>query len=145
VLFRSLSRVQVPWDMRPYFTVSHLRLLFSSPPTTRRVTVEVLDPASTRVSMTMISCCYFMYPVKDRYKTTQHCSTLSKMLNGKYEGSCWNRELTNETGAVGARSCEKHVQVNTGTDICKYATASFSLSPPDGAGTMRTADAISCC
>jgi hypothetical protein len=48
---RSLSRVQVPWDMRPYFTVSHLRLLFSSPPTTRRVTVEVFDPVSTRVRL----------------------------------------------------------------------------------------------
>jgi hypothetical protein len=36
---RSLSRVRVPRD---------LRLPFSSPPTTRRVTVEVFDPASTR-------------------------------------------------------------------------------------------------
>jgi hypothetical protein len=42
---RSLSRVLVPWDLRPYFTVSELRLPFSSPPTTRRVTVEVFDPA----------------------------------------------------------------------------------------------------
>jgi hypothetical protein len=47
---RSLSRVQVPWDLRPYFTVSYLTLPFSLPPTTRRVTVEVFDPASTRVS-----------------------------------------------------------------------------------------------
>jgi hypothetical protein len=46
---RSLSRVLVPWDLRPYFTLSDLRLPFSSPPTTRRVTVEVFDPASTRV------------------------------------------------------------------------------------------------
>jgi hypothetical protein len=46
---RSHSRVRVPWDSRPYFTVSDLRLPFSSPPTTRRVTVEVFDPASTRV------------------------------------------------------------------------------------------------
>jgi hypothetical protein len=45
---RSLSRVRVPWDSRPYFTVSDLRLTFSSPPTTPRVTVEVFDPASTR-------------------------------------------------------------------------------------------------
>jgi hypothetical protein len=44
----SVSRVLVPWDLRPYFTVSHLRLPFSSPPTTRSVTVEVFDPASTR-------------------------------------------------------------------------------------------------
>jgi hypothetical protein len=46
---RSLSRVRVPWDLKPYFTVSDSRLPFSSPPTTRRVTVEVFDPASTRV------------------------------------------------------------------------------------------------
>jgi hypothetical protein len=45
----SLSQVSVPWDSWTYFTVSDLRLSFSSPPTTRRVTVEVFDPASTRV------------------------------------------------------------------------------------------------
>jgi hypothetical protein len=48
---RSQSRVRVPWISRPYFTVSVLRLPFSSPPTTRRVTVEVFDPASTRVNL----------------------------------------------------------------------------------------------
>jgi hypothetical protein len=52
---RSLSRVRVPWDSRPYFTVSHLRLPFSSPPMTRRVTVEVFGPASTRVVTTWIN------------------------------------------------------------------------------------------
>jgi hypothetical protein len=31
------------------FTVSDRRLPFSSPPTSRRTTVEVVDPASTRV------------------------------------------------------------------------------------------------
>jgi hypothetical protein len=45
---RSHSRVRVPWDSLPYFTVSDVRLPFSSPPTTRRATVEVLDPVSTR-------------------------------------------------------------------------------------------------
>jgi hypothetical protein len=38
---RSLSRVRVPRDSRPYFTVSVLRLSFSSPRTTLRITVEV--------------------------------------------------------------------------------------------------------
>jgi hypothetical protein len=52
---RSLSRVLVPWDLRPYFTVSDLRLPFSLPPTTRRVTVEVFDPASTRTSFLFIT------------------------------------------------------------------------------------------
>jgi hypothetical protein len=46
----SRSRVRVPWHSWPYFTVSDLRLPFSSPPTTRRVTVEAFEPASTRVS-----------------------------------------------------------------------------------------------
>jgi hypothetical protein len=47
---RSQSRVLVPWDSRPYvyFTVSDSRLPFSSPPMTRRATVEVFDSASTR-------------------------------------------------------------------------------------------------
>jgi hypothetical protein len=47
---RSHFRVRVPYDSWPYFTVSDWRLPFSSPPTTRRVTVEVFDPASTRVN-----------------------------------------------------------------------------------------------
>jgi hypothetical protein len=45
---RSHSGFRVPWDSRPYFTVSDSRISFSSPPTTRRATVEVFDPASTR-------------------------------------------------------------------------------------------------
>jgi hypothetical protein len=36
---------------RPYFTVSDFRLSFSSPPTTRRVTMKVFDPASTPVKV----------------------------------------------------------------------------------------------
>jgi hypothetical protein len=45
---RSPSRVLVPWDSRPYFTVSDSRLSFLSPPTTRRAMVEVFDTTSTR-------------------------------------------------------------------------------------------------
>jgi hypothetical protein len=45
---RSYSRVRVPWDSRPYFTVSDSILSISSPPKTCRATVEVFDPASTR-------------------------------------------------------------------------------------------------
>jgi hypothetical protein len=47
---RSHSRVRVPWDSRPYFTVSDSRLPFLSPPSTRRARVEIFDPASTRDS-----------------------------------------------------------------------------------------------
>jgi hypothetical protein len=44
------TRVRVPWDSPPYFTVSDSRLPFLSPLTTRRATVEVFDPASTSES-----------------------------------------------------------------------------------------------
>jgi hypothetical protein len=45
---RSHSRVRVPWDSGPYFTASDSILPFSSPPTTHRVTVKVINFASTR-------------------------------------------------------------------------------------------------
>jgi hypothetical protein len=53
---RSHSRVWVPWESWSYYTVSDSRLPFLSPPTTRRVTVEVFDPASTRESF----CLFFL-------------------------------------------------------------------------------------
>jgi hypothetical protein len=40
---RSLYWVRLPWNSWPYFTLSDSRLPFSSPPMTRRVTVEVFD------------------------------------------------------------------------------------------------------
>jgi hypothetical protein len=52
------SGVRLPCDLRPYFTVSDLRLPFLSPPTTRRATVEVFDPTSTR-EITELSFCNF--------------------------------------------------------------------------------------
>jgi hypothetical protein len=42
----SHSCVRVPWDSRPYFTVSDSRLPFLSPPMTHRAMVEVFNPAS---------------------------------------------------------------------------------------------------
>jgi hypothetical protein len=50
----SHSRVRVPWDLRPYVTVSGLRLPFLSPSTTRRATVEIFYPASTREELNWI-------------------------------------------------------------------------------------------
>jgi hypothetical protein len=47
---RSHSRVRVPWTSRPYFPLPDLRPPLLSPPTSRRATVEVFDPASTRES-----------------------------------------------------------------------------------------------
>jgi hypothetical protein len=59
LLYVLLARQCSPWVWGPmvsrrYFTVSDLRLPFSSPPTTRRVTVEVFDPASTRVTLPVL-------------------------------------------------------------------------------------------
>jgi hypothetical protein len=51
---RSLSWVS--WDSRQYFTVSGLRLPFSSPPTNRKFTVEVFGPASTWVVSSTDRC-----------------------------------------------------------------------------------------
>jgi hypothetical protein len=41
---RNHSRVRVPWESRPYFIVSDSILPFSSPPTTRKATVDLFDP-----------------------------------------------------------------------------------------------------
>jgi hypothetical protein len=43
---RRYSRVRVPWVLRKILS-SQIRDFLSSPSTTRRATVEVLDPAST--------------------------------------------------------------------------------------------------
>jgi hypothetical protein len=45
---RTHSRGRVPWDSRPYFSVSVLRLPFSSPPTTRSATMEIFNTAITQ-------------------------------------------------------------------------------------------------
>jgi hypothetical protein len=50
----SLSRVRIHSYSRPYITVSDLRLSLSCPPTTRRVTVEVFERASTRVILALL-------------------------------------------------------------------------------------------
>jgi hypothetical protein len=78
---RNLSLVRAPCVSRPYFTVSHLRLPFSSPPTTPRVTVEVFDPASTRGEW-MRSYASPLYNFgKDRIKaTTCNSSSFSVCL-----------------------------------------------------------------
>jgi hypothetical protein len=52
---RSHFRVRVPWDSRPYFTVSDSRLPFSLPPTTRRATVEVFASGSAAESESYVT------------------------------------------------------------------------------------------
>jgi hypothetical protein len=73
---RSHSWVRVAWDSRPYFTASDSRISFLSPPTTRRVTVEVFDPASTRGEPKRHHrleqfVCYYLFPplLRNIYRT----------------------------------------------------------------------------
>jgi hypothetical protein len=86
---RSHSRVRVPWDLRPYFTVSDSRLSFSSPPTTRRVTVEVFDPASTRD--TLLPCKWRRYvPPKPQAVSELHGVTTHVTVHiVTYSGFAW--------------------------------------------------------
>jgi hypothetical protein len=67
---RSHFLVWVLWDSWPYFTVSYSRLPFSSPPTTRRATVEVFDPASTEGLNTTWKCILYLTrnTLRFRYK-----------------------------------------------------------------------------
>jgi hypothetical protein len=68
-----------PW---PYFTVSDLRLPFLSPPTTRRVTVEVFDPVSTPVSSLLSkgrSRSRNLLPATSRQAHTWHQAPLGPM------------------------------------------------------------------
>jgi hypothetical protein len=57
-----------------------LRLPFSSPPTTRRVTVEVFDPASTRASLILVAAILFKRLDADRIDNTVHSRMLSVFL-----------------------------------------------------------------
>jgi hypothetical protein len=66
---RSHSRVRVPLDLRSHFTASNSRLPFSSPPTTRRATVEVFDPASTRDFLEFTNPLPFITSTRPGYKS----------------------------------------------------------------------------
>jgi hypothetical protein len=58
---RSYSRVRVQWNSLPYFTVSDSILPFSSPPTTRRATVDTFDPTSAWDTQQKIPLQHFFY------------------------------------------------------------------------------------
>jgi hypothetical protein len=92
----SLSRLRVPWDSRPYFTVSDLRLPFSSPPKTRRVTVEVFHPEFSY--STCIVACVSVAPgtcLPSRcLETTLIYLLISRSLHSK-GSTCYNNNNNN--------------------------------------------------
>jgi hypothetical protein len=83
---RSHFRVRVPWDSWPYFTVSDSRFPFSSPPTTRRFTVDVFNAASTRVCIECTNELPFITARRPEYKSpcrTFNCTLLLCWLSWK--------------------------------------------------------------
>jgi hypothetical protein len=64
----------VPWDLRPYFTVSDLRLPFSSPPTTRRSRRRYSTPPPHGLLMVLSFAGGFLYTLRtDNTETSFHC------------------------------------------------------------------------
>jgi hypothetical protein len=84
---RSLSLVRVPRDSWSYFTVSDMRLPFSSLPTTRRVTVQVFDPASIRVNSPYLATS--LYRLRTNY--TEHRAPLLLCDVTEYAQAAWTQ------------------------------------------------------
>jgi hypothetical protein len=75
----NLSWVRVPWDSRPHFTVSDLRLPFSSPPTTRRVMAEV--EIKVMLQLTVIRpVCFGVRPPSGAQDQIYYCQTVADLL-----------------------------------------------------------------
>jgi hypothetical protein len=139
---RSISRIRVPSDSWPYFTLSDFRLPFSSPPTTRRVTVEVFELAFTRVSLLQAKSksklCYDRWSVgQSVLVSSPHVGLTTRfLLLSDSCGFCWCGafSLTRE------RACclqllpalARHSQVRVRGDSWSYFSVSDSRLPQPG-------------
>jgi hypothetical protein len=112
--------VVVPWDLRPYFTVSDLRLPFSSPPTTRRITVEVFDPASTGVRLTeLLNCSLYRIGTDHPQKTHQLLSNgYHVLLSGVSTMHC----LAIDAPLLRIRSCDTFTVLLPSNALSKSVT-----------------------
>jgi hypothetical protein len=115
---RSLSRVRVPRDSWPYFTVSDMRLSFWSSPTTRRVSVEVFYHASTRVTSELAK-------VKVKVKVMLQPTVQSASPS-------WNK-----APIWGLRPYLYYCQ-----DSCRLVDVGRSLWPEDGSVVCQTQSAV---
>jgi hypothetical protein len=96
---RSHFEARALWDSWKYFTVSDSRLPFSSLPTTRRVTVEVFDPASTRESNSSGKLLPFYNLERTEYISP--CRTVnSALLFSRCHGNAFVNILCAETGVL---------------------------------------------
>jgi hypothetical protein len=93
-----LTSVVILGYSRPYFTVSDSRLLFSSPPTTRRATVEVFDPVSTRDNCILIWTASYEYIA---YRYPKKC-----LLITCTHGNVFRNELVSKNQSLRKRVCQ---------------------------------------
>jgi hypothetical protein len=76
------QRVRIPWNSRPYFSISYSRLPISSPPTTRRVTVEVFYLASTRDFMFVLYLLlHFNYLLNDAVSSSEYMASNGRITS----------------------------------------------------------------
>jgi hypothetical protein len=108
---RSNFRVRVPWDSWSYFTVSDWRLPFSSPSTTRRATVEIFYPTSTRGELTQLP----------------HLSFITPGHRGVYRAIAWKRSLFTESMFNNGSICHIAPPLRLFVPSCTQAYRHFSL------------------
>jgi hypothetical protein len=75
---RSNSWIRVLWGFWPYFTISDSILPFSSPPTTRRVTVEVFNLTSTLIYNYYSSLCSLSTDLTENVSSIIACSLIGE-------------------------------------------------------------------
>jgi hypothetical protein len=137
---RNPSRVRVPWDSWPYFTVSDLRLPFSSTPTTRRITVDVFDPASTRCLLIIPTCPPFITsedPDRDHHLeqlvvipsvvTETGLQNRSEAKDSLVVIRCNEKVITNCCWAMDVRSCSSIIPLPSNGHI-RLTTLSLQIT-----------------
>jgi hypothetical protein len=146
----SHSWVRVPRYSWPYFTVSDSRPPFSSPPTTRRATVEVFDPSSTRAitllkvkvkvmlrpTVQSASWSWNKVPIRGLRPDLYYCQTVAGLL--MWVALSDERTGLSFTVAVGPRQCN-HSWVWFPCDSRPYFTVSDSRPPFSSPPTTRGA------
>jgi hypothetical protein len=109
------SRIRVPWDSRPYFTVPDSILHFLSPPTTRSATVEAFYPASTHLLKAVfrrlirehliegLSLSFVMKTTKQHLRCAGNlclCCCENKCFSSRYNGNDSVRCLRNDVSEL---------------------------------------------